>query len=77
MMENIILIYYSNDRRFQKCTNLGQSSKASMILQQVAEYPWPLKLKETISFCFGVDALDEFGCVLLNSTGLDEVNNVF
>lgn len=45
-----------------------------MILQQIAEYPWPLKQKETLSFCFGVDALDELGCILINSHGLAEVS---
>lgn len=48
-----------------------------MILQQIAEYPWPIKQKETISFCFGADALDEFGCVLICSYGLAEVRLLY
>ncbi|KAF8822728.1 hypothetical protein IE077_002893 [Cardiosporidium cionae] len=41
--------------------------KASQIISQVYDYPI-LGQKESISYCFGVNALEEFGCVIVFCT---------
>lgn len=56
----------------KKCNRIMDLTKASMIVQQLCEYPWPIKQKENLSYCFGVDGLDDFGSVIITSYGLSE-----
>eukprot|EP00922_Rhytidocystis_sp_ex-Travisia-forbesii_P016557 GHVS01024660.1.p1 GENE.GHVS01024660.1~~GHVS01024660.1.p1 ORF type:complete len:801 (+),score=126.44 GHVS01024660.1:195-2597(+) len=49
---------------FKSATKEEQMSRASQMVRQVFDYPL-LGQKESIMYCFGVDALSECGCVMI------------
>eukprot|EP00922_Rhytidocystis_sp_ex-Travisia-forbesii_P025686 GHVS01037691.1.p1 GENE.GHVS01037691.1~~GHVS01037691.1.p1 ORF type:complete len:818 (+),score=122.44 GHVS01037691.1:226-2679(+) len=49
---------------FKSATKEHQMSRASQLVRQVFDYPM-LGQKESIMYCFGVDALVECGCVMI------------
>lgn len=52
----------------KSATSLRQCSKASQVVHQYFEYPFPLGKRDCIIYAFGVDVIEELGCVMIFMT---------
>lgn len=60
---------------YSKC--VYNFSRVSKLVQQVYDLPWPIGQRENIMFCFGVDTLREYDCIMISCGDPQSSKNKF